>query len=41
MMSDLLKGTVSRDFGTLSLDRFEGRNMAGSGLFNDVFMFKF
>jgi hypothetical protein len=31
-----LKGIVSRDFGTLfliSLDRFEGRNMAESGLF--------
>jgi hypothetical protein len=30
------KGIVSRDFGTLffiSLDKFEGRNMAGSGLF--------
>jgi hypothetical protein len=31
-----IKGIVSRDFGTLflsSLDRFEGRNRAGSGLF--------
>jgi hypothetical protein len=31
-----LKGIVSRDFGTLfliSLDRIEGRNWAGSGLF--------
>jgi hypothetical protein len=31
-----IKGIVSRDFGTLfliSLDRFEGRNRAGAGLF--------
>jgi hypothetical protein len=31
-----LKGIVSRDFGTIFLillDRFEGRNRAGSGLF--------
>jgi hypothetical protein len=31
-----LKGIVSRDFGTpffISLDRFEGRDRAGSGLF--------
>jgi hypothetical protein len=32
----VLKGIVSRDFGTLfliSLDSFEGRNRAGAGLF--------
>jgi hypothetical protein len=40
------KGIVSRDFSTLfliSLDRFKGRNRAGSGFFhfNHIFIFEF
>jgi hypothetical protein len=40
----LFKGIVSRDFGTLfliSLERFEGRNRAGSGLFFILMTFSF
>jgi hypothetical protein len=38
------KGIVSRDFGTIffiSLDRFEGRNRAGSGLFFILITFSY
>jgi hypothetical protein len=41
--SEVIKGIVSREFGTLfliSLDRFEGRNRAGASLFFILMTFR-